>query len=199
MSVNEIILPDLAEKPVVSNRLLGTVGMLCAPMLYIGSLFYTNDPGAPNSNQILASASGIIYLCGILCNAIGMRNLRVTGDGKGSRILFAVQTVGLLLAMTFDILEYAAPHLRDTTLFFVCDMAYPFSHVLMTVVGIAIIRANIWHGWRRIPAFVCGFSLPLFFLAAAIFDTENASPIFPLLTVGGFILLGYAVSSSETK
>jgi hypothetical protein len=76
-------------------------------------------------------------------------------------------------------------------------MAYPFSHVLMIIVGIAVWRAGIWRGWRIVPAFLCGLALPLFFAGSALVGRENSGWIFIGGVTLGFFLLGYAVRTTR--
>jgi hypothetical protein len=196
MSANELAITNFQPKQININSLLGTIGMIAAPALYLGSFFDTGHIRSENQYQIFASALGVIYLCGVAASAIAMRRLRVTGNGTGAAILFYVQIIGLLLAMSWDVLEYAAPHLRQSTLYFIADMSYPFSHVLMTVVGFAVWRAGVWTGWRVIPAFLCGLALPLFFLSGALVGWNNSGWIFICGTISGFFMLGRAVVQS---
>ena len=77
-------------------------------------------------------------------------------------------------------------------------MAYPFSHVMFLVLGIAVVKAGVWRGWRRVPAFLVGLALPLFFSLLALFGRENANVIFPVLVTAGFFLLGYAVRTTRS-
>ncbi|HEX9929142.1 MAG TPA: hypothetical protein VGB02_11455 [Pyrinomonadaceae bacterium] len=201
MSVQETSLPASSNKlaTTATHRRLGIIGMICAPGLYFASSFYSQNFDQPNPNQIYASFLGVLYLCGALASATAMRQLRATGNGLGAKVLFGVQIVGLFLAMMFDVIEYAAPILKQTWLFFVTDMAYPFSHVLMIVVGIAIVRAGVWSGWRRVPAFLIGFALPLFFAASALFGRENTGWIFIGSVTLGFFALGLAVFNANQK
>jgi hypothetical protein len=202
MSVQEISLPAGSNKlttTTVTHRWLGIIGMICAPSLYFASSFHSQNFDQPNPNQIYASFLGVLYLCGALASVTAMRQMRVTGNGLGSKVLFGVQIVGLFLAVMFDVIEYAAPSLKQTWLFFVTDMAYPFSHVLMIVVGIAIVRAGVWNGWRRVPAFLIGFALPLFFAASAAFGRENTGWIFIGLVTLGFFTLGLSVFNGKPK
>lgn len=196
MSANELTITNFQPKQINTNRLLGYIAMIAAPMLYIGSLFDTGHIRSENPYQIFASAFGAFYLCGAAASAIAMRRLRVTGKGIGAAILFYVQITGLLLAMAWDVLEYAAPHLRQSTLYFIADMSYPFSHVLMTIVGFAIWRAGVWTGWRVLPVFLCGLALPLFFLSGAFVGWNNSGWIFICGTISGFFLLGRAAAQS---
>lgn len=198
MSVQQISLTNGgANDRFISVKMLGIVGMLFSPMLFLASFFYSPQYDAPNSNPVLAGSGGVLYLLGAMAGATAMRNLRVTGKGKGASVLYLVQATGLFLAMCFDVLDNAAPHLRGTTIHLITDIAYPFSHLLMIVVGIAVVRARIWRGWKRIPAFLIGFALPVFMVSSAVFGRETVGFTFPLFTTVGFFLLGLAVFTTK--
>lgn len=198
MAVREMILPN-NEGALISNRTLGVIGMILSPMLLFASFFFAPAQDQPSAHPFLAGLGGVLYLAGAMASATAMRNFRVTGKGAGARVLYFVQMVGLFLAMCFDVLENAAPQMRGTTVYFVTDMAYPFSHVLMIIVGIAIIRAGVWRGWRRIPAFLVGFALPSFIVLSGVFGRENAGFVFPLMVTTGFFTLGLAVSTTKAN
>jgi len=179
------------------TRLLGTVGMIGSPLLLVDGLCrYAGYTTHETQGSPLVGILGVAYLAGILCNAVGMRRLRVTGSGAGSAVLFAVQVTGLLLALVFSVAEAlghspGGPGLGGKLLF-AADMGWPFSHVLHLVIGGAIWKAGIWRGWRRIAPFVVGVALPLFFAARAVAGPASML-LFPLMTTAGFLALGYAV------
>jgi hypothetical protein len=197
MAVNELNLTVNRTDSINIIRLLGILGMVFAPALYLGSFFHSANFDEPKANQLFSSIFGVMYLSGAMASAIAMRRLRVTGSGIGATFLFAVQIIGLFLAMWFDILEYAAPNLRESTIFFITDIAYPFSHVLMIIVGIAVWKTGLWRGWQVIPPFLCGLALPLFFASSAIFGRENSGWIFIGGVTLGFFLLGYTVKNTK--
>lgn len=197
MSVHEIVLPN-NDRFSASNRVLGGIGMILSPML-VPAFFFAPQLDQPSPHPFLAGLGGVLYIFGAMASATGIRSLRVTGNGKGAGVLYFVQMIGLLLAMCCDILENSAPQLRETTVFFITDMAYPFSHILMIIVAVAVIRAKVWRGWRRIPAFLVGFALPSFIGLSTAFGRENGSFIFPLMVTTGFFLLGLAVFTTKTN
>jgi hypothetical protein len=197
MSVQEMVLENRGKSAFVTNRTLGAVGMIFSPMMFLALFFYVPQPEQPNPFQLWASLGGVLYIIGALAAATAVRNLRVTGRGRGAAVLYVVQMVGLFLAMGCDVIEYAAPQLRDTWLFSVTDLAYPFSHILMIVVGAAIVRAGVWGGWRRIPAFLVGFAVPVFIGLSIAFGRENTIFVFPLMVTAGFFLLGLAVFTTR--
>ena len=194
MAANELTFPVASNGSFISTKALGIIAMLFAPCLYLGWFFHSPVPNAPKEHPLMASLFGVMYLFGALASAVAIRRLRVTGNGKGAAILFVVQAIGLVLAMGFDVLEYAVPHMRGTSIIFIItDIAYPFSHVLMVIVGIAIWRAKVWTGWRLLPAFLVGFALPSFFTAMALIGRENGGWFFIGGVTAGWFLLGLSV------
>jgi hypothetical protein len=67
----------------------------------------------------------------------------------------------------------------------------------MIIIGIAVWKTGVWRGWRVVPPFLCGFALPLFFAASALFGRTNSGWIFISSVTLGFFLLGYAVKSTK--
>ncbi len=199
MTVQQMVLQDSSRQSFISNRTLGALGMILSPMLAFGWLFHAPHPDQPPAYRLGACGGGFLFLVGARARATAMRRLRVTGSGTGAKVLYVVQAIGLFLAMWFDILEYAAPQLRQTTLFFLTDMAYPFSHMLMIIVGIAVIRAGVWRGWRRSGAFLVGLALPFFLALMAVVGHANASFVFPSMVTTGFFLLGLAVFTTKSE
>jgi hypothetical protein len=197
MSIQELILQNRSNSAYLLNQVLGAIGMVLSPMLVIAWFFAAPEFDKPSPNPSITSLGGFLYLLGAMASATGMRNLRVTGNGTGAKILYAVQMIGLFLAMWFDVFQYAAPELRGTWLFFVTDMAYPFSHVLMIVIAVAVLRAKVWCDWRRIPAFLVGLALPSFIALSIAFGRENGSFIFPLMVTTGFFTLGLAAFTTK--
>jgi hypothetical protein len=181
------------QKTFFSPRLLGTIGMAGAPMLFLAGFLYTDGPGA-----WIASVVGMLYIVGWAASAAGMRRLRVTGAGAPAQIVFVVQLVGLFLALVFNALEMAHAN-PDTFLFHATDIAWPASHVFMLVVGALVFRARVWRGWRRWTPALCGLVLPLFYGVVALAGWDAARFIFTPLTAVTFALLGYAVRTSEPR
>lgn len=188
--VTERIELAAAQNSSLSPRLLGTIGMVCAPMLFLsGFLFALGDGPA----ALAASALGMLYLIGWAASAAGMRQLRVAGRLSGA--VFAVQLVGLSLALVFNVLEMAGAN-PDTLLFRVTDLAWPVSHLFMLVVGALVLAARVWRGWRKWTPILCGLALPVFFGARPLLGGEVAGFIFGVLTAAAFALLGHAVRTS---
>jgi hypothetical protein len=188
--VTERIELPAARNSHLNPRLLGTIGMVCAPMLFVSGFLYALGDGPA---ALIASALGMLYLIGWAASAAGMRQLRVAGRLSGA--VFAVQLVGLSLALVFNVLEMARAN-PDTLLFRVTDLAWPASHLFMLVVGALVLAARVWRGWRGWTPLLCGLALPVFFGARPLLGGEVGGFIFGVLTAAAFALLGYAVRTS---
>lgn len=195
MVTEQIELPTTTQTSSLTPRLLGTIGMICAPMLFLSGMLYNLGDGP---SALIASVLGMLYLVGWAASAVGMRQLRVTGAGALARTVFVVQLVGLSLALIFNVLEMA--HANPDTLFFrVTDLAWPVSHIFMLVVGALVLASRVWRGWRSVTPILCGLALPIFFAARPLLGGEVGGFIFGFLTMVTFMLLGYAVRTSAPK
>ena len=94
MSAGELNVTINRANSINTIRILGIIGMVFAPALYVGWFFH-GEPDAPKVNQLFASICGVLYLSGAAASAIAMRRLGVTGNGVGAKILFAVQIAGI--------------------------------------------------------------------------------------------------------
>ena len=127
---------------------------------------------------------------------VGMRRLRATGDGAGARVLFIVQLYGLTMAFLFGAQVFfdAIFEKPNQTLFFkITDIFFPFSHLLMLVVGIFVVRAGIWRGSIKFAPFLVGIVLALFMTGVVSFDTPFSLPVFAASTAIGLFSLAFAV------
>lgn len=202
MSSNEIAFrqEESASDSLPSTRLLGTIGMLCAPMLMLESLYRMAWRVPDNQNNRLVGLLGTIYVAGWIASAVGMRRLRVTGRSLWSRLVFVVQMAGLVLAGLWAVQEILRPgSVNDSLFYMVIDASWPLSHLFMLVVGIFVFKAGVWRGWRRAAPFVCGLALPLFFAISAAGARTLGLIIFPATVAIGFIMLGYAVRTAEPR
>jgi hypothetical protein len=197
MATDQINLQLTGQEVTLSTRLLGTLGMIAAPMLFIEGMLYTYGY-ADRASAWVMSLPGLIYLTGWACSLTGMRRLRATGHGAPGKALFIIQLVGLALAFLFNLQEMAGAN-PDNLFFHITDIAWPASHVLMIVAGAFVPAAKVWRGWRVVTPFLCGLALPVFFAASALINRETGGFLFGVLTAVGFMSLGYAVRTAETR
>lgn len=193
MSVNQMEI-SANQVSFSTNRLLGLLCLIGAPMLLIQ--FILNPGGETQlttSGRIIAFL-GVLYMGGWLAGAIGMRKLRVTGNGSGSKIVFIIQAIGLSLATIFSVLDTLGfNHENGGLIFLITDLAYPFSHLFMIVVGIMTFRAGGWKGLPGIAPLLVGIAFPLTIALAALVGMPIGVLLFGGLTTIGLSVIGYTI------
>lgn len=196
MATNEIALQtgtDI-EKVWVNNKILGVLAMIGAPMLLVEAIVRFYVPDAYASSLRPCAFLEFVYIFGWMAGSFGMRRLRVTGNGKAAKILLGVQITGLILASLLNVQDILQITSKQSGVFYnITDTAYPFSHLLMLIVGGFMIKAKIWKGFRLAAPFLVGFALPIFFALSAAFGFENAVLAFPLMTTLGFLIIGFSL------
>jgi hypothetical protein len=86
------------------------------------------------------------------------------------------------------------PNPDQSTLFYhITDIAWPFSHAFMLVVGITVLVARVLPGWQRVAPLLCGLVLPLSFIAAILAGDLALRVTFAVGTAVTFALLGWSV------
>lgn len=183
--------PSTATLP---PRLLGTLGMIGAPFLFIEGLAHGFNMTQPTP---LGGFLELFYLGGWVSSVIGLGMSQATGRGKGGKIILGLQLLGLMLATIFSVFNIVWPALSpDTLLFQITDTAWPLSHTFMLVVGIAVLRAKRLSGWNRFAPLACGLAVPLL-MVVGMMGGEQAMIFFGPYTWVVFTLLGFAVRKGE--
>lgn len=195
MSTNELAVPAPRSGVLVTNRVLGTLGMLAGPMMLAEMLIFGFTQHGSNH---LIGVLGTVYVAGWICSAVGMRRARVTGDGALGKGAFVVQIAGLLLAFLWSVQEIVYSGADRSGIFYgVTDAAWPLSHLFMLVVGALTLRAGVWKGWRRFAPLVVGLALPAGIAAASAVGQQAMGIAFGSMTAVGFLALGYAVRAES--
>ena len=198
MAVNEIKLSTNESNYSVSNRLLGILGIIGAPMLLIENLSRALMQQPEKLNDQLIGILGVFYIGGWIASAIGMRRMRVAGNGPASKVVFAIQIIALALAFLFSAQQIFNVNFENGGLFFaITDAAYPFSHAFMFIVGILVWRAQVLKGMTRFAPFFVASMLPLFFALSAFAGSAFAPIIATGLAATGFLIISLAVFKSN--
>ena len=177
----------------MSNRVLGTIGMICAPALLIEGILVRGREDA-----LITGIASMVFMAGWICSSVGMWRMRATGTGKWGRTVLLIQLVGLVLAFTFGFFEATGLLGRESVVFNITDAAWPLSMLWMIVVGVTVLLAKQLPGWRRLVPLLCPFWLPI-----AIFGTVAFGDAAGLIGVGFaavlWALLGYVVFSNTRQ
>jgi hypothetical protein len=195
MSVNEMNIALGRESFAISSRTLGLLAMIGAPMLLLFFIFGNMDGSAPKTlNERLMCLTGVFYIGGWICGAIGMRSVRATGDGAGAKIVYILQIALLICALTFSVMEVGGyNHRNGGWIFAIADAGYPLSHLLMNVVGIFVLRAKVWRGLPKFAPFMVGIALPVTLGLMALNYGIAAGIFFSTMTTLGLGIIGYAI------
>lgn len=195
MSTNQIELTADLKTSAIDNRIFGLLGMIGAPMLLLQFLLGNRGMNAEggDSNAWIALL-GVLYIGGWVCGAIGMFRGRVYGERRGSKIVFAIQIILLLLALMFSVLEtFGVTYENGGVLFAVFDAGYPLSHLFMIVVGIFVLRARKWQGLLKFAALLVGIALPLTLGLMPLLGEKIGAVSFGSLTAIGLAVIGFTV------
>jgi hypothetical protein len=177
----------------MSNRMLGTIAMICAPALLVEALI----TGGEEKSLVIGLAS-MVFMAGWICSNTVMRRTRAAGTGRWGRAVLLVQLVGLVLAFLFGLFEATGLLGRDNLAFNVVDAAWPLSMLWMLVVGITVVIAGRMSGWRRFVPLLCGLWFPLGGVAMVAFGDESGVVGFGLAAVF-WVLLGHVARSSDDE
>jgi len=172
----------------MTNRVLGTIAMLCAPAMLVDELLRVGE-----ENALITGIASMVFIAGWICSNIGMQRMRATGTGIWGRTVLLVQLVGLVLAFTFGFIEATRLFSSSNLVFAVTDAAWPLSMLWMLVVGIATLVAKRMAGCQRFVPLLCPLWLPIAIIggqtlgeAGAIIGVGYSTVLWGLL---GYIVL----------
>jgi hypothetical protein len=186
------------RRPILSNpKVLGAIGMIASPMMLVEALL-TRTVGLPGGTfGPTEGVLGLMYLIGFACSAFGLHILSVAGKGWVAALLFALQILGISLAAGQNLLQIIGRADTNLIFFHIADAAWPASHIFMCVIGVATLLVHVWTGWRKFTPLLCGLALPSAIAAGRLGGRVTLEFTFGVLTAASFLLLGYAIRTSE--
>ena len=185
------------------TRLLGWVCVVCGALVAIaGFLLDSQAAGAVTADTATARfANGLfgVAVLGLMGGVLGLWSLRVGGSGWLPRAATVVALVGLLL-WTVGGLYLTTDASADQVL---TPAGGLVSSVGMIALGIAVLRAGVLSGWRRlVPLLVGAWFFVQLPLQVAFFIGVRGSPSYAvLLGVFGALwaLIGHVVQSYASE
>ena len=171
------------------HRVLGTLGMLGSPFLFLS--FAVNGFSQGDSNK-LGAALGLLFVIGWFSSVRGLQVLGAAGKGLAGKILLGIDLVGVVLAGLFQVYEFAAPG-SDSILYHITDIAWPLSMVFLLISGILVARAGVFQGWLRFTPVAAALWLPLGIAEMGILGLTAGQALDGVHTMVGWFLIGYAV------
>lgn len=142
----------------MNTKYLGIFALVGAPCLAIGLQLEPLFGIAKTSWWM--PIWGILYITGWMASIEALRRLGACGSDRFGIIIVRVVLGTLLLANVSNVWEAVAP-LYKPALYYVFDIGWPGSNLLMLAVGAAAIRAKQLPGWQRWVPLAVGCWFPV--------------------------------------
>lgn len=181
----------------MNNKTLGTLAMIGAPCMLLGTLTEMAFPHLAQS--WFTGVWGLLYITPWMGIMVAMHRAGVLGSTFLGRAMPWVLIVTLTLADISNLMYLPAAGNKPSYFFYI-DLFWPISHVLMIVVGIVAIRAKVLLGWQRYVPLLMGLWLPFALGTLALLGRNTTS-----LLIGGLynaivvMLLAYIARTLPNK
>jgi hypothetical protein len=149
----------------MSNQLLGILALIGSPWLFLGTYLEQRMPHL--SDSWFTGAWGILFISGWICAAIAIKRLKVTGSSSFGKVILLILLLSLSIANISNVIQIIVE--RDKPSYFMFfDLFWPFSNVIMLIVGITVIAVKGLPGWKRYMPLATGIWFPLVMLSSLI-------------------------------
>ena len=150
----------------MTTKQLGYFALIGAPCLAIGLGLEALNGGPIRSAWM--GVWGVLYISGWMAAIIALRRLGVLEaedptKRRFGRVVGQIILVTLTLANVLNVWEVIAPTYKPT-FYYLFDLGWPASNLMMLAVGVVILRANQLRGWMRWIPLLVGLWLPVVLL-----------------------------------
>ena len=166
----------------MNSRMLGILCMVGGAVMIVASFIWGSFT---DTGGIIA---GILWGVGSIAGLVGLIQLGALGESPITRALGFVPIIGFALLIVGSILQLAGIADDQSWLF---GVGWIVQMAGMVLVGILVIAAKRWRGWRRFAPLLAILIVPVAFGLYQVFD--QAIGIF----YAAWILLGYAVATAD--
>ena len=180
----------------MSYKLLGILALFGAPWLFIGTTMEQRMPHL--SDSWFTGVWGILFIGGWMCAAVALKRFHATGHTTFGKILITSLLISLSIANISNVIQIVVE--RDKPSYFMYfDVFWPLSNVIMLIVGIMVIVARRYQGWKRYIPLVTGLWLPVALLSSFI-DKGAVSFLFAsLYSAVAWTLLAVVILTSRDE
>lgn len=181
----------------MNNKTLGTLAMIGAPWMLLGTLIEMAFPHLTDS--WFTGVWGLLYITPWMGIMIALHRAGTLGSSHLGKALPWVLIATLTLADLSNLMWLFGAK-NKPAFFFYIDLFWPISHLLMIVVGILAIRAKVLSGWQRYIPLIMGLWLPLALgLLALMGRTTTCFLIGGLYNAAVVMLLAYIARNLPDK
>lgn len=149
----------------MSNKLLGTLALIGAPWLFIGTYLEQQMPQL--SDSWFTGVWGILFISGWFCSVIGLKKLNATGRSSFGKVLLIVLLITLTIANISNVIQIIVEK-NKPSYFMAFDIFWPLSNIIMLIVGVVVIASKRLPGWKRYVPLLTGLWFPLAMLSSFI-------------------------------
>lgn len=149
----------------MSNKLLGTLALIGAPWLFIGTYLEQQMPQL--SDSWFTGVWGILFISGWFCSVIGLKKLNATGRSSFGKVLLIVLLITLTIANISNVIQIIVEK-NKPSYFMAFDIFWPLSNIIMLIVGVVVIASKLLPGWKRYVPLLTGLWFPLAMLSSFI-------------------------------
>ena len=177
----------------MKNKTLGLIALLGAPSMALGIMLEQQYESL--ANTWWGGAWGIVYITTWMGSMVALNRLHLTGTSRFGKMLPLLMLGTMTVANLSNLWLIIAPDYKPT-LYWVLDMCWPLSHVLMLVYGILVAWAGRLRGWRRFVPLLCGLWLPVALTAKLLLPEEWNLAIGNVYNAVAWALLALVVLTS---
>ena len=174
----------------MNNKVLGIVGMIAAPFLYIDFELHGDNH--------LTGLFEFIYMSGWMCSIVGLYRLEATGTRLRGRSLLLIQLFLLSMAQLYN-LDLIIESGTGSVLQKYFDWFWPISNAFMFLTGIVTIAAGRLPGWKKFIPLLAGFWLPAILLIITINGNVNNHLAGGYSTLAWFLLAIVVYTTPHSK
>lgn len=149
----------------MSNRLLGIFALIGSPWLFIGTFLEERIPHL--SDSWFTGVWGLLFISGWICAAIALKRLRATGKSAFGKTILLILLLCLSIANVSNVIQINVE--RDKPSYFIFfDLFWPFSNIVMLIVGVTVLVIKGLPGWKRYIPLATGLWFPLAMLSSLL-------------------------------
>lgn len=180
----------------MTNKTLGVIALLGAPSMALG--IWLEQQYATLADTWWGGAWGIVYITTWMGSIVALNRLSAAGTSRFGRMLPLVMLGTMSVANLSNLWLLVAPSYKPT-LYWVLDMCWPLSHVLMLVYGIPVAWAGRLRGWKRYAPLLCGLWLPVALSAKLLLPLGWNLAVGNVYNAVAWALLALAVLESQSQ
>jgi hypothetical protein len=173
----------------MNTRFLGTI---CIVGSVVAALDALRASAMGITFDTISLITGTLWCIGGIAALIGLIRLNAVGSKTIARALVLLPMIGFVLLMLGNLVQLAGAVTMDNNP--LANFGWLVQLAGMLVVGILVIAAKTWRGWRRFVPLLTLVLVPVSFGIGASIDSLALGAA---IIYASWVLLGYVVATAE--